>query len=106
MKFDELKTAEAVHNWIRGNDKVPGAWTNIDGERVTLYGSALWSGSVPSGTEIEIPGMSKKAVVHDGGMILFGNDGNAVSIQVFDIHIYHISLHGRHNQFHSSERSP
>ena len=21
-----------IHNWIRGNDKVPGAWTTIDGQ--------------------------------------------------------------------------
>lgn len=24
--------AEAIHNWIRGHDKVPGAWTVIDGQ--------------------------------------------------------------------------
>jgi formyltetrahydrofolate dehydrogenase len=81
VKYDDLKTAEAVHNWIRGNDKVPGAWTMIDGQRVTLYGSELWSGSVPSGTEVEIEGMSKKAVVHDGGMILYGHDGNPLNVK-------------------------
>lgn len=24
--------AEAIHNWIRGHDKVPGAWTVIGGQ--------------------------------------------------------------------------
>lgn len=24
--------AEAIHNWIRGHDKVPGAWVVIDGK--------------------------------------------------------------------------
>lgn len=24
--------AEAIHNWIRGNDKVPGAWTEACGQ--------------------------------------------------------------------------
>lgn len=25
-------SAEAIHNWIRGHDKVPGAWVAIDGK--------------------------------------------------------------------------
>lgn len=28
----EGATAWDVHNWIRGHDKVPGAWTQIDGQ--------------------------------------------------------------------------
>lgn len=27
-----VQPAEAIHNWIRGHDKVPGAWTVIDGQ--------------------------------------------------------------------------
>ena len=30
MNFDA--TAETLHNFIRGNDKIPGAWTTIEGE--------------------------------------------------------------------------
>ena len=30
IKWDQ--TGESIHNFIRGNDKVPGAWTEIDGE--------------------------------------------------------------------------
>ena len=30
------QSAEAIHNWIRGNDKVPGAWTEACGQ-VCLY---------------------------------------------------------------------
>lgn len=73
--------AEVIHNFIRGNDKVPGAWTNIDGERVTLYGSKLWTGGIPSGSEVEIEGMSKKAVVHKDGLLVFGNDGKATNVK-------------------------
>uniref|UniRef100_A0A8C9YCK8 10-formyltetrahydrofolate dehydrogenase n=1 Tax=Sander lucioperca TaxID=283035 RepID=A0A8C9YCK8_SANLU len=36
-KVNLAQPAEAVHNWIRGHDKVPGAWTVIDGQAVTLY---------------------------------------------------------------------
>lgn len=26
------QSAEAIHDWIRGHDKVPGAWTAINGQ--------------------------------------------------------------------------
>jgi len=79
IKWDQ--SGESIHNFIRGNDKVPGAWTNIDGERVTLYGSKLWTGGIPSGTEVEIAGMSKKALVHKDGLLVFGNDGKATNVK-------------------------
>jgi len=79
IKWDQ--SGESIHNFIRGNDKVPGAWTNIDGERVTMYGSKLWTGGIPSGSEVEIGGMSKKAVVHKDGLLIFGNDGKAVNVK-------------------------
>lgn len=31
-QVDWAQPAEAIHNWIRGHDKVPGAWTVIDGQ--------------------------------------------------------------------------
>uniref|UniRef100_A0A8C8F6L1 10-formyltetrahydrofolate dehydrogenase n=1 Tax=Oncorhynchus tshawytscha TaxID=74940 RepID=A0A8C8F6L1_ONCTS len=31
-KVNLAQPAEAIHNWIRGHDKVPGAWTVIDGQ--------------------------------------------------------------------------
>lgn len=31
-QIDWNQTAEALHNWIRGNDKVPGAWAEVDGQ--------------------------------------------------------------------------
>ncbi|XP_071083635.1 cytosolic 10-formyltetrahydrofolate dehydrogenase-like isoform X2 [Haliotis cracherodii] len=74
------QSAEAIHNYIRGNDKVPGAWTTINGERVTLYGSRLWKKIEPRGTTVEIPGASKPAIVHKKGMIFFGNDGKMVNV--------------------------
>ena len=32
VQIDWSQTAQQLHNFIRGNDKVPGAWTTIDGE--------------------------------------------------------------------------
>jgi hypothetical protein len=48
-------------------------------QQVTMYGSKLWEGTAAEGSEVEIPGMSPKAIVHSSGMLLFGNDGKAVS---------------------------
>lgn len=31
-QIDWNQSAEALHNWIRGNDKVPGAWAEVDGQ--------------------------------------------------------------------------
>eukprot|EP00058_Branchiostoma_floridae_P001935 XP_002587423.1 hypothetical protein BRAFLDRAFT_129324 [Branchiostoma floridae] len=83
------QTGEALHNFIRGNDKLPGAWTTINGEgqrnytppslQVTLYGSKMFKKEVPEGAEVEVPGASKPAIVHKGGMIFTGNDGKMLS---------------------------
>ena len=73
------QSAQDIHNFIRGNDKVPGAWTKINGEQITLFGSRMWTRMVPRGTEIAIEGASRPAIVHKNGMVLFGNDGKMVS---------------------------
>ncbi|XP_060101565.1 mitochondrial 10-formyltetrahydrofolate dehydrogenase [Heteronotia binoei] len=66
--------AVALHNWIRGHDKVPGAWALIDGQRVTLYGSSLLDGSVPPGEELAIEEATQPGLVTKNGLVLFGND--------------------------------
>ncbi|XP_033881815.2 mitochondrial 10-formyltetrahydrofolate dehydrogenase [Acipenser ruthenus] len=73
--------AEAIHNWIRGHDKVPGAWTVIDGQVVTLYGSSLLSGSVPTGQPLDIEGASKPGLITSNGLVLFGTDGKALVVR-------------------------
>jgi len=74
--------AEKLHHFIRGNDKVPGAWTDVEGEKVTFYGSKLWNKPLPKkGVEVALPGMSRSGLVHKDGMLLFGNDGKAANIQ-------------------------
>ncbi|XP_041111111.1 mitochondrial 10-formyltetrahydrofolate dehydrogenase-like isoform X1 [Polyodon spathula] len=73
--------AEAIHNWIRGHDKVPGAWTVIDGQVVTLYGSSLLGGSVPTGQPLDIEGTSQPGLVTSNGLVLFGTDGKALMVR-------------------------
>ncbi|XP_052781416.1 cytosolic 10-formyltetrahydrofolate dehydrogenase-like [Mya arenaria] len=74
------QSAEAIHNWIRGCDKVPGAWATINGEQVTLYGSKMWNRMEPRGRSVEIQGASRPAIVHKNGMVVFGKDGKMVNI--------------------------
>ncbi len=40
-QIDFTRPAQQVHNLIRGSDRAPGAWSTINGEKVTLYGSSL-----------------------------------------------------------------
>uniref|UniRef100_A0A8C9YHA8 10-formyltetrahydrofolate dehydrogenase n=1 Tax=Sander lucioperca TaxID=283035 RepID=A0A8C9YHA8_SANLU len=55
--------AEAVHNWIRGHDKVPGAWTVIDGQ------------------PLEIAGAPQPGLVTKNGLVLYGTDGKALLVK-------------------------
>ncbi|XP_049740190.1 mitochondrial 10-formyltetrahydrofolate dehydrogenase [Elephas maximus indicus] len=75
------QSAEVLHNWIRGHDKVPGAWTEINGQMVTFYGSSLLSSSVPPGEPLEIKGAKKPGLVTKNGLVLFGNDGKALMVR-------------------------
>uniref|UniRef100_A0A668AI18 10-formyltetrahydrofolate dehydrogenase n=1 Tax=Myripristis murdjan TaxID=586833 RepID=A0A668AI18_9TELE len=45
--------AQAIHNWIRGHDKVPGAWTVIDGQvGFQEHTSFISAGSEPSSNHL------------------------------------------------------
>lgn len=111
-QIDWNQSAQALHNWIRGNDKVPGAWAEVDGQvkeqlfcwlpefttamlsvsavsrcakrfllqKLTFYGSTLVENSAATaGEPLEIPGASQPGIVTKAGLVLFGNDGKAVS---------------------------
>nr|XP_020457117.1 mitochondrial 10-formyltetrahydrofolate dehydrogenase isoform X2 [Monopterus albus] len=80
-KVNLAQPAEAIHNWIRGHDKVPGAWTVIDGQSVTLYGSSMLGGSVPDGQVLEIEGASQPGLVTKNGLVLYGTDGKALLVK-------------------------
>lgn len=80
-KVNLAQPAEAIHNWIRGHDKVPGAWTVIDSQSVTLYGSSMLGESVPAGQPLEIEGASQPCVVTKNGLVLYGTDGKALLVK-------------------------
>lgn len=40
-RIDWSRDVDAVHNLIRGCDPQPGAWSNLDGEKVSFFGSTV-----------------------------------------------------------------
>uniref|UniRef100_A0A8C9GW36 10-formyltetrahydrofolate dehydrogenase n=2 Tax=Piliocolobus tephrosceles TaxID=591936 RepID=A0A8C9GW36_9PRIM len=83
-KIDWDQPAEAIHNWIRGNDKVPGAWTEACEplQKLTFFNSTLnTSGLVPEGDALPIPGAHRPGVVTKAGLILFGNDDKMLLVK-------------------------
>ncbi|XP_016370404.1 cytosolic 10-formyltetrahydrofolate dehydrogenase-like [Sinocyclocheilus rhinocerous] len=82
-KIDWNQSAEAIHNWIRGNDRVPGAWAEIDGKNVSFYGSTLLENDhfSSNGQPLEIPGASRPGLVTKNGLVLFGNDGKMLLVK-------------------------
>ncbi|KAF3704852.1 Mitochondrial 10-formyltetrahydrofolate dehydrogenase [Channa argus] len=80
-KIDLAQPAEVIHNWIRGHDKVPGAWIVINGQSVSLYGSSMFGGSVPTGQLLEIDGAVQPGLVTKNGLILHGTDGKALLVK-------------------------
>uniref|UniRef100_A0A4W3JXR8 10-formyltetrahydrofolate dehydrogenase n=1 Tax=Callorhinchus milii TaxID=7868 RepID=A0A4W3JXR8_CALMI len=80
-KINWDQPAEAIHNWIRGNDKVPGAWSEVNGHKLTFFGSTLFTGALPEGQALEIAGANQPALVAKSGLILFGKDGKMVLVK-------------------------
>ncbi|XP_057702930.1 cytosolic 10-formyltetrahydrofolate dehydrogenase [Corythoichthys intestinalis] len=81
-KINWDQSAESLHNWIRGNDNVPGAWTEIDGQKVTFYGSSMVdNGTNKTGKPLEILGASKPGIVTKEGLVIFGNDRKALLVK-------------------------
>nr|KAF6470698.1 aldehyde dehydrogenase 1 family member L1 [Molossus molossus] len=74
--------AEAIHNWIRGNDKVPGAWAEACGQKLTFFNSTLnTAGLVPEGEALPITGAHRPGVVTKRGLVLFGNDDRMLLVK-------------------------
>ncbi|VDM62878.1 unnamed protein product [Angiostrongylus costaricensis] len=87
-EIDWKKTQHQLHNFIRGNDKVPGAWAILNGQKVSVFGSTRWRGAVPppGAREIEVAEIpQKKLYVHDAGLLLPGSDGHWVNVDTIKV---------------------
>jgi formyltetrahydrofolate dehydrogenase len=90
-------TARQLHDFIRGLDKVPGAWATIDGESYRLYGSRLVIDKQfcalrdqladddqqlqqGFGRRVSVLGEYSASFITPQGLALFGVDGQAVLV--------------------------
>ncbi|KAK4319328.1 hypothetical protein Pmani_009720 [Petrolisthes manimaculis] len=79
-KINWDQPAENLHNFIRGLDSSPGAWTVMDGQEVKLFGSKMFSGVVGESREVEIESIAKPGLIHKDGLLLTGTDGKKVNV--------------------------
>ena len=71
-EIDWTLPAVEVHNFIRGSDRQPGAWTTLDGATVRLYGSTRAEASAgPPGSV---------AALDESGLTVRCGDGGAVRL--------------------------
>jgi len=98
IDFAKLDTGEKLHNFIRGMDKVPGAWTRIrvagesggQYEKVRLFSSKKYHiedyGIPEAIRKVQLEGLNREAIVHTGGLLMFAN-GDARPVNVGKIQI-------------------
>uniref|UniRef100_A0A914HVA2 10-formyltetrahydrofolate dehydrogenase n=1 Tax=Globodera rostochiensis TaxID=31243 RepID=A0A914HVA2_GLORO len=82
--WSKIGTQRQLHNFIRGNDSVPGAWTRLNGEKFILLGASLWKRLDPPQTAREIaveeaPG--GKLWAHPQGLLFKTADGKFVNVE-------------------------
>ena len=85
-------TGRQLHNFIRGLDSSPGAWTlasledpsgssaeSVSWQEIRLYGSQVFkSAELPSGRPVYFQGSAKPGIQWDNGLLLPGQDGQWV----------------------------
>lgn len=100
LKIDWDQNAVKLHNFVRGLDSSPGAWTILDGKEVRLYGSHLWTGPRPEGRPVQVDGGNGNAIAHQDGMIFFGKDDKMINIQrvAMDGRMITASRYGMHDE--------
>ena len=76
-RIDWSQDAQTVHNFIRGSDRAPGAWSEVGGQRVTLLGSTRsdHSGGAPG----------EVAAIDAGGMTVVCGDGGSVRVNTLAV---------------------
>lgn len=79
INWDKMTSAEQVHNFVRGLDSTPGAWTAIGNEEVRFYSSAVWDGPIPEGEVVDVD--KCEGIVHSGGLLVKTRDGSRVNVE-------------------------
>ncbi|XP_076653152.1 mitochondrial 10-formyltetrahydrofolate dehydrogenase [Halictus rubicundus] len=81
QKIDWTKSAKQVHDFIRGLDSTPGAWTMIEGEEVRLFGSSLWATDQLPQELSQVAVEDRVGILHEGGLLIRAVDGNLVNVK-------------------------
>ncbi|KAG0711342.1 Cytosolic 10-formyltetrahydrofolate dehydrogenase [Chionoecetes opilio] len=74
------QTAEDIHNFVRGLDSSPGAWTVMDGKEVKLFGSTMFNGASSEGLEVQLEGLATPGLICKDGLLVTGKDGKKLSV--------------------------
>ena len=76
-RIDWSQAAQTVHNFIRGSDRAPGAWSIVGGERVTLLGSTRVDHSGGAAGEV--------ASIDGSGMTVVCGDGESLRVSTLAV---------------------
>ena len=76
-RIDWSQDAQTVHNFIRGSDRAPGAWSEVGGQRVTLLGSTRSDHSGGSAGEV--------ATIGADGMTIVCGDGESIRVSTLAV---------------------
>jgi len=77
--------AKQIHNFIRGLDSSPGAWTMLDGKQTKLFGSKLWFIEVEEGKEVELEGAKTKGRITRDGLMICGSDNKWLLVKLLQV---------------------
>ena len=82
LKFDQ--PAIDMHNFVRGLDSSPGAIITLDGKETKVFGSKLWTATIPEEVHkvfiTSTDGSPKEGFIHNEGLLLSGNDGKSINV--------------------------
>lgn len=98
QKIDWTNSAKEIHDFIRGMDSTPGAWTLMNGEEVRLFGSSLWNKPPPQADK-EIVFEKHKGIIHRDGLLIEAIDGRFINVERIKIgtKTTHASKYGQVN---------
>ncbi|XP_017791138.1 PREDICTED: cytosolic 10-formyltetrahydrofolate dehydrogenase [Habropoda laboriosa] len=81
QKIDWSKPAKRIHDFIRGLDSTPGAWTTINDKEVCLFGSSLWNDSTAPQHETQVNVEDRIGIIHEGGLLIHTIDDKFVNVE-------------------------
>ncbi|XP_003403088.1 cytosolic 10-formyltetrahydrofolate dehydrogenase isoform X2 [Bombus terrestris] len=81
QKIDWTKPAKKVHDFIRGLDSTPGAWTTIDGQEVRLFGSTLWTDDKLPEDRIALQVEDRLGYMHENGLLIKAIDNQFINVK-------------------------